>query len=47
VTPRLEDLPPEQQKKIRELVAKAPPLTDRQRARLELLFRGAGEADTS
>jgi hypothetical protein len=44
VTPRLEDLPPKQQAKIRELVEKAPPLTDRRRARLEMLFRGAGEA---
>jgi hypothetical protein len=49
VTPRLADLSPEQQAKIRELLATAPPLSPRQRARLEVLFRpsadeaGAGE----
>jgi hypothetical protein len=42
VTPRLEDLPPEQQAKIHELVRKAPQLTPRRRERLQLLFR-AGE----
>lgn len=44
MTPRLQDLPPDQQAKIRELVDTATPLTDRQRERLELLFRQA-EAD--
>jgi hypothetical protein len=38
---RFEDLPPEQQARIRELVEQAPPLTDRKRERLQLLFRQA------
>jgi len=40
MTPRLQDLPPEQQAKIRALVEQAPPISDRQRERLQLLFRG-------
>jgi hypothetical protein len=44
VTNRLEDLPAEQQARIRELVDAAPPLSDEQKQRLELLFRDeAGE----
>jgi hypothetical protein len=39
MTKRLEDLPADQQRRIKEIVAAAPPLSDRQRARLELLFR--------
>jgi hypothetical protein len=39
MTRRLEDLPTAQQDAIRRDVAQAPPLTDRQRQRLELLFR--------
>jgi hypothetical protein len=39
VTPRLEDLPPKQQARIRELVEQAQPLTDHQRERLQMLFR--------
>jgi hypothetical protein len=44
VTKRLEDLPPNQQAKIREIVTAAPPLSDRQRARLELLFRAGSRS---
>jgi hypothetical protein len=36
----LADLPAEWQAKIAELVATAPPLSPRQKERLELLFRG-------
>ena len=43
MTAPLEDQPPEQQAQIRALAENAPPLTDRQRERLQLLFRG-GEA---
>jgi hypothetical protein len=45
MTKRLEDLPADQQRRIQEIVATAPPLSDRQRARLELLFRN-GKTDT-
>jgi hypothetical protein len=38
-TKPFEDLPPDEQAKIRELVATAPPLSTRQRERLEMLFR--------
>ncbi|WP_165618159.1 hypothetical protein [Mycolicibacterium porcinum] len=38
MTPPLQDLNPKSQERIRELVAAAPPLTGRQRSRLELLF---------
>jgi hypothetical protein len=41
MTSRLEDLPPEQQAKIRALADTAPPLGDRSRERLQLLFRQA------
>ena len=44
MTPNLADLPPEQQAKIRALVDKAPELSDRQRERLQLLFRN-GQAE--
>jgi hypothetical protein len=40
----LADLPPEWQAKIAELVATAPPLSSRQKERLELLFRGGDDA---
>jgi hypothetical protein len=39
MTPRLQDLPDDQQARIRELTAQAPPLSERQRERLQLLFR--------
>lgn len=39
MTRRFEELDAKSQARIRELVAKAPPLSDRQRGRLELLFR--------
>ena len=39
-----EDLPPDWQQRITESVEAAPPLTDRRRERLQLLFRG-GEAE--
>jgi hypothetical protein len=41
----LEDLDAKSQAKIRELVNQAPPLTERQRERLQLLFRAGGGAD--
>jgi hypothetical protein len=37
-TPRLEDLTAESQARIRQIVKEAPPLTDRQRNRLQLLL---------
>jgi hypothetical protein len=40
----LADLPPAWQAKIAELVATAPPLSPRQKERLELLFRGGDDA---
>lgn len=40
MTPRLQDLDAKSQAKIRALVAQAPELSDRQRERLQLLFRG-------
>ena len=46
MTSRLQDLPPEQQVKIRALAENAPQLTGRQRQRLQLLFRG-GDAVTT
>jgi hypothetical protein len=39
MTPRLQDLPDDQQARIVELAAAAPELTQRQRERLQLLFR--------
>ena len=45
MTSQLEDLPPEQQAKIRELADAAVPLTDRQRERLQLLLRQAEVGD--
>jgi hypothetical protein len=41
MTPRLADLPDDQRQAIERLVEKAPELTDRQRERLQLLFRQA------
>jgi hypothetical protein len=41
VTPRLRDLPDDEQARIRALADAAPELTDRQRERLQLLFRQA------
>ncbi|HYB38021.1 MAG TPA: hypothetical protein VEF72_21345 [Mycobacterium sp.] len=38
-TPRLEDLDPQSQARIRDIVAKAPLLTDGQRSQLRLLFQ--------
>jgi hypothetical protein len=38
MTARFEDLDPKSQAKIRQMVANAPPLSPRQRARLEMLF---------
>jgi hypothetical protein len=38
-----DDLPPEWQQRIDDSVDRAPPLTDRQRERLEMLFRGGAE----
>ena len=39
MTKRLDQLPAEQQARIKQLVATAPPLTGRSRERLEVLFR--------
>jgi hypothetical protein len=39
MTSRMQDLPDDQQQAIRKLVEAAPPLSERQRARLQLLFR--------
>ena len=39
-----DDLPPDWRQRIDESVDAAPPLTDRQRERLEMLFRG-GDAE--
>jgi hypothetical protein len=44
VTRRLEDLDAASQAWVRETAAAAPPMTEAQRQRLQLLFRGAGSA---
>jgi hypothetical protein len=40
---RLDDLPPEQRAWIRRQLEKAPELSEAQRIRLQLLFRGAAD----
>jgi len=44
VTAPFEDLPQDQQDRITEMVAAAPPLSQRQRSELERLFSAAEEA---
>lgn len=43
--PWLAKLSPESREAVRRIVSQAPPLTDRQRERLRLLFRSTGQVE--